>query len=173
MHSTTKYFGGHSDVLGGALIAREEDEFFQRVREAQTVGGAVPAPFDCWLVHRGMQTLPWRMRAHCENARQVADFLEAHPRVARVHYPGLTSHPQHDTRDATDELVWRDAFVRTERRSRRRDGAAKPDENLHPRHQPRRRGKSDRTPAIDRRPRHASRPRRSSASRSASSTPTT
>ena len=95
MHSTTKYFGGHSDVLGGALIAREADDFFQRVREVQTVGGAVPAPFDCWLVHRGMQTLPWRMRAHGENARQVAEFLESHPQVARVHYPGLTSHPQH------------------------------------------------------------------------------
>jgi cystathionine gamma-synthase len=95
MHSTTKYFGGHSDVLGGALIARETDDFFQRVREVQSVGGAVPAPFDCWLVHRGMQTLPWRMRAHCENARQVAEFLESHPRVARVHYPGLTSHPQY------------------------------------------------------------------------------
>ncbi len=95
MHSTTKYFGGHSDVLGGALIVREADDFFQRVREVQTVGGAVPAPFDCWLVHRGMQTLPWRMRAHCENARQVAEFLESHPRVACVHYPGLASHPQH------------------------------------------------------------------------------
>jgi cystathionine gamma-synthase len=94
MHSTTKYFGGHSDVLGGALIAREADDFFQRVRDVQTVGGAVPAPFDCWLVHRGMQTLPCRMRAHCESAKQVAEFLESHPRVARVHYPGLTSHPQ-------------------------------------------------------------------------------
>ncbi|MGH8095044.1 MAG: trans-sulfuration enzyme family protein [Chthoniobacterales bacterium] len=94
MHSTTKYFGGHSDVLGGALIARAADDFFQQVREVQTVGGAVPAPFDCWLVHRGMQTLPLRMRAHCETAQQVADFLEPHPRVGRVHYPGLVSHPQ-------------------------------------------------------------------------------
>ncbi len=95
MHSTTKYFGGHSDVLGGAIIARQADEFFQSIRLAQKVGGAVPAPFDCWLVHRGMQTLPWRMRAHCANAREVAEFLETHPRVARVHYPGLASHPQH------------------------------------------------------------------------------
>jgi cystathionine gamma-synthase len=95
MHSTTKYFGGHSDVLGGAVIARREDEFFQRLREVQTVGGAVPAPFDCWLVHRGMQTLPWRIRAHSENAGRVALFLESHPKVARVHYPGLASHPQH------------------------------------------------------------------------------
>jgi cystathionine gamma-synthase len=96
LHSTTKYFGGHSDVLGGAVVAREESEFFQRVRAVQTVGGAVPAPFDCWLVHRGMQTLPCRMRTHCENAARVAAFLETHPRVTRVHYPGLASHPQHD-----------------------------------------------------------------------------
>ena len=96
MYSTTKYFGGHSDVLGGALVAREDDEFFERVREIQSGGGAVPAPFDCWLVHRGLQTLPWRMRAHCENAMRVAEFLVAHPKVARVHYPGLPSHPQHD-----------------------------------------------------------------------------
>jgi cystathionine gamma-synthase len=95
LHSTTKYFGGHSDVLGGAVIARRDDEFFQRLREVQTVGGAVPAPFDCWLVHRGIQTLPWRIRAHSENALRVARFLESHPRVARVHYPGLASHPQH------------------------------------------------------------------------------
>lgn len=95
MHSTTKYFGGHSDVLGGAVIAQRDDEFFQRLREIQTVGGAVPAPFDCWLVHRGMQTLPWRIRAHSENAARVAQFLESHPKVARVHYPGLASHPQH------------------------------------------------------------------------------
>ncbi|MEO6871470.1 MAG: aminotransferase class I/II-fold pyridoxal phosphate-dependent enzyme [Chthoniobacterales bacterium] len=96
MHSTTKYFGGHSDVLGGAVIARAADDFFQRVREVQTIGGAVPAPFDCWLIHRGMQTLPWRIRAHSENALRVAEFLASHPRVERVHYPGLRSHPQHD-----------------------------------------------------------------------------
>jgi len=95
MHSTTKYFGGHSDVMGGALIARQDDEFFRRIRELQIVAGAVPAPFDCWLVHRGMQTLPWRMRAHCDNAARVAQFLATHPKVERVHYPGLLSHPQH------------------------------------------------------------------------------
>ncbi|MEO5754184.1 MAG: aminotransferase class V-fold PLP-dependent enzyme [Chthoniobacterales bacterium] len=95
VHSTTKYFGGHSDVLGGAVIARRDDEFFQRLREVQGVGGAVPAPFDCWLVHRGMQTLPWRIRAHSENAARIAQFLATNPKVARVHYPGLASHPQH------------------------------------------------------------------------------
>ncbi len=96
MHSTTKYFGGHSDVLSGAVIAREESDFFQRIREVQRLAGGVPGPFDCWLVHRGMATLPWRMRAHCENAMRVAQFLESHPRISKVHYPGLRSHPQHD-----------------------------------------------------------------------------
>ena len=96
MHSTTKYFGGHSDVMGGAIIARQSDEFFQSIRLAQKVGGAVPAPFDCWLVHRGIQTLPWRMRAHCDNAARVAQFLVAHPKVERAHYPGLPSHRQHE-----------------------------------------------------------------------------
>ncbi|MEO8044320.1 MAG: aminotransferase class I/II-fold pyridoxal phosphate-dependent enzyme [Spartobacteria bacterium] len=95
MHSTTKYIGGHSDVLGGAIVARRADDFFKRLREIQGVGGAVPAPFDCWLVHRGIQTLPWRMRAHSENAMRVAQFLESHPQVTRVHYPGLAAHPQH------------------------------------------------------------------------------
>lgn len=96
VYSTTKYFGGHSDVLGGAIVAKREDDFFDRIREVQTVAGAVPAPLGCWLVHRGMQTLPWRMRAHCENAQQIADFLAEHPRVERVHYPGLKNHPQHE-----------------------------------------------------------------------------
>ncbi len=96
MHSTTKYFGGHSDVLSGAIIAREDSEFFQRIRETQTLAGGVPGPFDCWLVQRGMHTLPWRMRAHSENAQRVAEFLASHPRIARVHYPGLESHPQHE-----------------------------------------------------------------------------
>ncbi|MCA1658281.1 MAG: PLP-dependent transferase, partial [Verrucomicrobiaceae bacterium] len=96
MHSTTKYVGGHSDVLGGVLVTREENELFMRVREIQRSGGAVPAPFDCWLVGRGLQTLPWRMRAHCENAMKVAAFLSEHPRVEKVYYPGLASHPGHE-----------------------------------------------------------------------------
>ncbi|MFN8489007.1 MAG: aminotransferase class I/II-fold pyridoxal phosphate-dependent enzyme [Caldilineaceae bacterium] len=95
MHSTTKYLGGHSDLTGGALIAREADAFFQRLRMIQQWGGAVPAPFDCWLLRRSISTLPYRVRAHCENAQQVANFLATHPRVAAVHYPGLTSHPGH------------------------------------------------------------------------------
>ncbi len=96
LHSTTKYFGGHCDVLGGIVVSKVEDDFFRRIRSIQYEGGAVPSPFDCWLILRGMQTLPWRMRAHSENASKVAEFLSRHPKVARVHYPGLTSHPGHE-----------------------------------------------------------------------------
>jgi cystathionine gamma-synthase len=95
MHSTTKYFGGHCDVLGGILVAKKDNDFFQRVRGIQYEGGAVPSPFDCWLVLRGMRTLPWRMRAHSQNGAKVAEFLAQHPKVERVHYPGLASHPNH------------------------------------------------------------------------------
>jgi cystathionine gamma-synthase len=95
LHSTTKYFGGHCDVLGGIVVAKDDNEFFQRIRTIQYEGGAVPSPFDCWLILRGMRTLPWRMRAHSENAMKVADFLAQHREVARVHYPGLQSHPGH------------------------------------------------------------------------------
>src|SRR5947207_2343986 len=96
LHSTTKYFGGHCDVLGGIVVARIENDFFQRLCSIQYEGGAVPSPFDCWLILRGMRTLPWRMRAHSENAMRVAEFLARHPKVARVHYPGLRSHPGHE-----------------------------------------------------------------------------
>ncbi len=95
MHSTTKYLGGHSDVLGGAVITRVDDEFFQRVRKIQTTGGAIPSPFDCWLVRRGVSTLPWRVRAQSEQAFAIARFLSLHPAVERVHYPGLAEHPGH------------------------------------------------------------------------------
>jgi len=95
VHSTTKYFGGHSDVTGGAVVAREASPVFERIRNVQGTGGAVPSPFDCWLVHRGIQTLPWRMRAHCDNAAQIAQFLNHHAKVAAVHYPGLPQNAGH------------------------------------------------------------------------------
>src|SRR5438876_602276 len=95
LHSTTKYFGGHCDVLGGIVVGKTDNEFFQRIRSIQYEGGAVPSPFDCWLILRGMRTLPWRLRAHSENAMKIAEFLARHPKVARVHYPGLRSHPGH------------------------------------------------------------------------------
>lgn len=95
MHSTTKYLGGHSDVLGGAVIAREPDALFARIRDLQTKGGAVPAPFDCWLLQRSIGTLPLRVRAQTANAQAIAEFLAAHPQVSAVHYPGLSSHAGH------------------------------------------------------------------------------
>lgn len=95
MHSTTKYFGGHSDVLGGALITHHDNYLFERCRHAQEYGGAVPSPFDCWLLLRSIETLPWRVRGQQENAIRIAQFLETHPAVERVHYPGLASHPAH------------------------------------------------------------------------------
>ena len=93
MHSTTKYLGGHSDLLGGALITRVADERWARVRATQKEVGAVPSPFDCWLLLRGIRTLPWRVRAHSANALAVAEYLATHPKIEAVHYPGLTSHP--------------------------------------------------------------------------------
>ncbi len=96
LHSTTKYFGGHCDVAGGIVVAKKENEFFQRVRAIQYSGGAVPSPFDCWLILRGMRTLPWRMRAHSENGMKVAEFLAQRRKIESVHYPGLRSHPGHE-----------------------------------------------------------------------------
>lgn len=93
MHSTTKYLSGHGDVLGGMVVTRDAGPVADRLRAVQSSGGAVPSPFDAWLVLRGIRTLPWRMRAHCENAAAVAAALAAHPRVERVHYPGLTQDP--------------------------------------------------------------------------------
>jgi cystathionine gamma-synthase len=95
MHSTTKYLGGHSDLLGGALVFRQRDELLDKLFAIQTLGGAVPSPFDCWLLLRGMRTLPWRMRAHCANAAGVARFLASRKEVEVVHYPGLPTHPGH------------------------------------------------------------------------------
>ena len=96
VHSTTKYLGGHSDVIGGAVVAKAQDGFFERIRQVQVSGGAVPSPFECWLVLRGIRTLPYRMRGHCENAEKVAAFLSGHPAVETVHYPGLKEHPGHE-----------------------------------------------------------------------------
>ena len=95
MHATTKYLGGRSDVLGGAVVSRLNDDHFAQLRTAQLFGGAVPSPFDCWLVMRSLPTLPYRMQAHCANAQKVAEFLQAHDKVSVVHYPGLQGNPFH------------------------------------------------------------------------------
>lgn len=95
MHSVTKYLSGHSDVLGGALIFREAGPLFEKVRTIQHEGGSVPSPFECWLTLRGLQTFPYRVRAHSENAQRVAEFLSRQTKIEAVHYPGLPSHPGH------------------------------------------------------------------------------
>ena len=95
-HSTTKYFGGHSDVLGGMVVLKEDGPLAQRIRQNQSLGGGVPSPFDCWLLQRSIPTMPLRVRAQSHSALQVAQWLEDHPRVKRVHYPGLPSHPGHE-----------------------------------------------------------------------------
>jgi len=95
VHSTTKYLGGHSDVVGGALVTNDQ-KLFERASFLQNAVGAVPGPFDCWLTLRGIKTLPLRMRAHCHNAQRVAGFLAGHPEVAAVHYPGLPGDPGHE-----------------------------------------------------------------------------
>src|ERR671938_935610 len=95
MHSTTKYLGGHSDVVGGFLATNDPTVAGRLFFLPKSLGG-IPGPFDAWLVLRGVTTLAVRMRRHCENARAVAEFLDAHPRVERVLYPGLASHPGHE-----------------------------------------------------------------------------
>jgi cystathionine gamma-synthase len=95
MHSTTKYLGGHSDLTGGALVLPADDEWAARLRTLQQLGGGVPSAFDCWLLMRGIRSVAWRMRGHCENAARVASFLASHPAVEVVHYPGLPQDPGH------------------------------------------------------------------------------
>ena len=95
MHATTKYLGGRSDVLGGAVVSKLNDDAFAQVRTAQLFGGGVPSPFDCWLVMRSLPTLPYRIQAHCANAMKVAQFLDSHPKVSKVHYPGLENNAFH------------------------------------------------------------------------------
>ena len=95
MHSTTKYLSGHNQIIGGILITND-DELGEKFRFIQKTVGAVPSPFDCWLTLLGIKTLSLRVARHCENAQVIAEFLEAHPKVERVTYPGLPSHPQYD-----------------------------------------------------------------------------
>ncbi|HTZ62303.1 MAG TPA: PLP-dependent aspartate aminotransferase family protein [Thermoplasmata archaeon] len=94
VHSTTKYLGGHSDLIGGALVFRRK-ALLEKYRWYQNTQGGVPGPLDCFLVLRGIHTMGLRIRAHCENARKVAAFLRGHPRILRTLYPGLPDHPGH------------------------------------------------------------------------------
>jgi len=95
VHSTTKYIGGHSDVVGGALVV-DDAELHARLAFIQNAVGAVPGPWDCFLTLRGLKTLDVRMERHCDNAERVAGFLTEHPAVSRVIYPGLPQHPDHE-----------------------------------------------------------------------------
>ncbi len=96
VHSLTKYLGGHSDAMGGSVTVKNKPEMAAQIREFQHTGGAILAPFDCWLILRGIQTLVPRVRLHCENARRVAGFLSSHKRVSKVRYPGLPADPGHE-----------------------------------------------------------------------------
>jgi cystathionine gamma-lyase len=95
VHSTTKYLNGHSDVIGGAAVLKKNEELKTKLAFLQNAVGAVPSPFDAFLTLRGIKTLAVRMERHCGNAMHIAAFLEKHPRIERVIYPGLASHPQH------------------------------------------------------------------------------
>jgi cystathionine gamma-synthase len=103
IHSTTKYFGGHSDVLGGMVVCKEDNESTQKMRDQQWIVGAVPSPFDCWLIRRGLMTMPVRVRTQSKTAARIAAFLDSHSQVKRVHYPGLLSHPNHEVAAAQME----------------------------------------------------------------------
>lgn len=96
MHSTTKYFGGHSDVLGGALVFARNDAFFATVAHRRHITGAILSPFNAWLILRGARSLPARMAWHCRNAREISAFLAQHEAIEAVNYPGLATHPGHD-----------------------------------------------------------------------------
>jgi cystathionine gamma-synthase len=95
MHSTTKYFSGHSDLIGGCIIVKNTSEISTRIREFQTLGGAVPSPFDCWLLYRSLSTFPVRMKMHAENAQKLAEYFEKHPKIEKVNFPGLKNNEFH------------------------------------------------------------------------------
>jgi cystathionine gamma-synthase len=95
LHSTTKYLGGHCDLIGGGLVFKEKNEKYELIRNIQKLGGAIPSPYDCWMLCRSLNTFSARMPIHAGNAQQLAQYLEQHPSVEKVFYPGLTSHPQH------------------------------------------------------------------------------
>jgi cystathionine beta-lyase/cystathionine gamma-synthase len=95
VHSTTKYINGHSDVLGGAIVTADP-ELHETLKFYQNAVGAVPAPLDCFLTLRGVKTLPVRMDRHCENARKIAEYFSKHPKIEKVYFPGLPSHPGHE-----------------------------------------------------------------------------
>ena len=95
MYSTTKYFGGHSDVMGGCLVLKENNALSNKIKQIQLLSGAVPSPFDCWLISRGIKTLSLRIKKQSKSAEKLAKHLDRHPKIKRVNYPGLKCHPQY------------------------------------------------------------------------------
>ena len=102
MHSTSKYFSGHSDVIGGCLVVGQNEELAEKLSSIQVLAGGVPSPFECWLVLRGIKTLYLRVMQQTKNAQQLADYLHQHPKIEKVYYPGLSSHPGHQV--AKDQM---------------------------------------------------------------------
>ncbi len=96
IHSTTKYLGGHSDIIGGAIVFSKVDAAFERMKKIQIVQGGVPSPRDCWLLSRSIRSFPYRMRGHNANAAELVELLAEHPAVEQTYYPGLSSHPGHE-----------------------------------------------------------------------------
>ena len=94
-HSSTKFFGGHSDILGGVVIVKEKNETARRLREFQVSGGVVPSPFDCWLLNRSLATLSLRLDRQVQNALAIVDYLKTDPHIDKIYYPGLPDHPNH------------------------------------------------------------------------------
>ncbi len=147
VHSTTKYLGGHSDVVGG-FAGTNDPTISERLRFLQKSLGAVPGPFDAWLVLRGLKTLAVRMRQHCENARAVVAFLQEHPAVTDVLYPGLPGHPGHELAARQMRRLRRHGLVPPRvGGGGRRDG--RPHEGLDARREPRRRREPDRASVPD------------------------
>ncbi len=96
MYSSTKFFSGHSDLLGGVIMTNLDNEVSQNIRAYQKIAGAVPSPFDCWLLNRSLATFPLRFNLQCQNAAAIATYLTSHPKIEKVFYPGLTSHHNHE-----------------------------------------------------------------------------
>ena len=148
VHSTTKYLGGHSDVVGGALVTSDEDLAADLAR-LQNGMGAVPGPFDCFLTTRGIKTLALRMERHCDNAERVVEALEAHDAVSSVLYPGLGAHPGHETAAKQMRRFGGMVSIRMAGGEAAARALCAGDAGVHPRRVAGRRGVADRAPGRD------------------------
>ncbi len=148
LHSSTKYLGGHADVVGGVVVGNDP-EIYETLKFHQNAGGAVPGPFDCWLVLRGIKTLPVRMERHSRNGLAVAEFLREHPAVRQVFYPGLARPSRSRRRGPADARFLRHGLLHRPRRFPDRGGGCAQHADLPARRQPRRGGVADRAPGAD------------------------